>query len=189
MSPLTNNTQHKLYPLLVVVMGVSGTGKSTLANEIANRSGFTFLDADSLHSPDAIDQMSQGIPLTDTQRAPWIHRIYKQLREYESENKCCVLAYSGLKHQHRQSVFSAYANTMGILLDANPALIAQRMQARGEHFMPPELLSSQIAEMEPFTDDNALVRLDAAESVEQLLLQSLTFIDENNHKKANKHST
>ena len=81
MSSLENLAQHKLQPLLVVVMGVSGTGKSTLANEIAKRSGLIYLDADSFHSAEAIAQMSQGIPLTDAQRAPWIERIYNQLCE------------------------------------------------------------------------------------------------------------
>ena len=172
----TNGIRHAPPLLLVVVMGVSGTGKSTLAKEIANRFGFSFLDADSLHSADAIEQMSQSIPLTDTQRAPWIQRICDQLQEYASENKSCVLAYSGLKQQHRQLIFGAYTDAIGILLGADPELISQRMQARGGHFMPPELLSSQIAEMEPFVDDSALLKLDVADSVERLLLQSSTFI-------------
>jgi len=180
MAALTNSTSHKPQPMLVVVMGVSGTGKSTLANEIANRFDFTFLDADSLHSTDAIEQMSQCIPLTDIQRAPWIERICSQLRQYQSGNNSIVLAYSGLKQQHRKLIYSAYTNTVGILLNANSALISQRMQARGEHFMPAELLSSQISAMEAFNDEIPLLTLDAGDTVEQLLLQSLTFIIENN---------
>ena len=180
MSSSTHTTLHKQQPLLVVVMGVSGTGKSTLAIEIANRSGFTFLDADALHSADAIEQMSKGIPLTDTQRAPWIERISSQLREYESENKSCVLAYSGLKQQHRQLIFASYHKSMGILLDANQALIAQRLTDRDGHFMSPQLLTSQIADMEPINskpvESITLLALSATEPVEKLLLESINFI-------------
>jgi gluconokinase len=101
-----NRIQEKQSPLLVVVMGVSGSGKTTLATEIANTFDITFLDADSLHSQVAIQQMSQGIALTDEQRAPWIERIYRQLNQFETQGKSCALAYSGLKQQHRQLIFS-----------------------------------------------------------------------------------
>lgn len=177
MSSLINSTQHMKLPLLVVVMGVSGTGKSTLANEIANHFNITFLDADSLHSAVAINKMSQGIPLTDTQRAPWIQRICSQLRQYESQNKNSVLAYSGLKQQHRQLIFSTYSNAVGILLNVDQTLIVQRLHARGGHFMSPQLLSSQIADMEPFSKETALLKLNSAGKLEHLLLQSVTFIN------------
>ena len=177
MSSLENLAQHKLQPLLVVVMGVSGTGKSTLANEIAKRSGLIYLDADSFHSAEAIAQMSQGIPLTDAQRAPWIERIYNQLCEYESNNDGCVLAYSGLKQQHRKIIFSAYKHTAGVLLNADPDLITERLVSRSDHFMPAQLLSSQIAEMQPFDSEVPTLRLNTADSVEQLLVQFLEFMD------------
>ena len=171
MSSLETTAQHQLQPLLVVIMGVSGTGKSTLASEIARRCGFTFLDADSFHSAEAIAQMSQGIPLTDAQRAPWIERLYSQLCQYESENKNCILAYSGLKQQHREVIFSTFKNTAGVLLNADQRLITERLAKRTDHFMSPHLLSSQIAEMEPFGNEIQLLRLDTAESIEQLLVK------------------
>lgn len=176
MSSLETTAQHKLQPLLVVVMGVSGTGKSTLASEIAKSSGLTYLDADSFHSAEAIAQMSQGIPLTDAQRAPWIERIYHKLCQYESENKSCILAYSGLKQQHREIIFSAYKNTAGVLLNADQRLITERLAKRTDHFMSPHLLSSQISEMEPFGNEISMLRLDTADSVEQLLIQFGHFI-------------
>lgn len=177
MSSITSSAQHKKSPLLVVVMGVSGTGKSTLAAEIASYFDITFLDADSLHSAIAINKMSQGIPLTDTQRAPWIQSVCSQLRQYESQNKSSVLAYSGLKQQHRQLIFGTYPNAVGILLNADQTLIVQRLHARGGHFMPPQLLSSQIADMEHFDEETALLKLNSAEKIEHLLLQSVTFIN------------
>jgi gluconokinase len=179
---LSNNKVKKEQPsVLVVVMGVSGCGKSTLAQEIANHFNMTFLDADTFHSEEAIKQMSQGIPLTDEQRAPWIERICRQLNHLELQNKSCVLAYSGLKQQHRQLIFGSYHCAVGILLNADQVLIAQRIADRGGHFMSPQLLSSQIASMEPINQNSEehieLLRLSAAESIDNSLLKSIGFID------------
>ncbi|MDG1494351.1 MAG: gluconokinase, GntK/IdnK-type [Porticoccaceae bacterium] len=176
MLSLENIALHRLEPLLVVVMGVSGTGKSTLASEIAQASEFTYLDADSFHSSDAIAQMSQGIPLTDAQREPWIERIHSQLSAYRSEKKHCVLAYSGLKQQHRQVIFSAYKHSVGVLLDADLKLITKRLSERSDHFMSPQLLTSQIAEMEPFDNKTPLLKLDSADTLDQLLVQFAEFM-------------
>lgn len=174
---LDNETENKHPPILVVVMGVSGSGKTTLAQEIANHFDIIFLDADSFHSEDAIKQMSQGIPLSDDQRTPWIERLCKQLSHFERENKNCVLAYSGLKQQHRRLIFASYSRSVGILLDADQALIAQRLTDRGEHFMSPQLLSSQIASMEPINEKAVenieLLLFNAAESVDSLLSKSI----------------
>lgn len=172
-----NPIQKKQASLLVVVMGVSGTGKTTLGNKIANTFDMTFLDADSLHSHAAIQQMSQGIALTDEQRLPWIQRICSQLVQFETQDKNCLLAYSGLKQQHRQLIFSTYQNTLGILLNADQAIIEQRLQARTNHFMSPQLLSSQIAAMEPFGDEITMLNLNLNESLESHLLQSVSFIN------------
>jgi gluconokinase len=178
---LNNKTENKQPPLLVVVMGVSGCGKSTLAQEIANTLAITFLDADSFHSEDAIKQMSQGIPLTDEQRAPWIALICQNLSELEAQNKCCVLAYSGLKQEHRRLIFGSYCRTVGVFLDIDPVLIAQRLSKRGGHFMSPKLLSSQLASMEAInkdvTENIELLTLSAEESVAKSLIKSLNLLN------------
>jgi gluconokinase len=172
------NHQPKPEPLLLVVMGVSGTGKSTLAGEFALRYGFTFLDADSLHSDQSIVQMSQGIPLTEAQRSPWIQRICQQLRDNHRQNKNCILAYSGLKQHHRDLIFGTYPKRAGVLLDTERWLILQRMEDRRGHFMSPQLLDSQLAEMEPFAADEPLLELDSGASPESLLNQLRDFVEQ-----------
>jgi gluconokinase len=161
-------------------MGVSGCGKSSLAQEISNHFDITLLDADSFHNEDAIKQMSQGIPLTDQQRAPWINRIGKQLSLFQSENKSCVLAYSGLKKQHRKLIFDTYHHAIGVLLNVDQSLIAQRLESRKEHFMSSKLLESQIASMEPINAEPKeiikLLILNGAEPIDKLLLKSISFI-------------
>ena len=168
-------------PILMVVMGVSGCGKTTLGKAIANHFDFPFLDADSFHTKDAIKQMSEGIPLTDEQRAPWIARICKKLSHFKYQNKSCVLAYSGLKQHHRHIIFGAYNRAKGILLDADQAIISQRLAGRGEHFMSPKLLSSQIAAMESINvsavENIELLTLSVNDTVDSLLLQSINFIN------------
>ena len=175
-------TQNNKSALLVVVMGVSGSGKTTLATEIAKHFDISFLDADSLHSEAAIKQMSQGIPLTDKLRAPWIERICRQIRQFEAQNISCVLAYSGLKQQHRDLIFKSCTHSLGILLNADQAVLEQRLQARRNHFMSPQLLSSQIAAMEPLSEKltQLTLNLDLTDTVERHLLQSVRFINQYN---------
>ena|GEM_PF-147839 len=168
----------KLEPLLIVVMGVSGTGKSTLANAFSQRYQFTYMDADSYHSEQAIQQMSQGLPLTNTQRAPWINRICKQLRIYRQQHTNCILAYSGLKKAHREVILSTYTNRLVVLLNAKPSLIRERLAKRPDHFMSSELLNNQFAEMESFDNNEPTVNLDINHSVEDLVKQLQTFISE-----------
>ncbi len=185
---MLSETTHKptidCEPLLIVVMGVSGTGKSTLAYEFSQRYQFIFIDADSFHSKQAIQQMSQGIPLTNEQRLPWIKRISQQLIKYRRQNKNCILAYSGLKKVHRDIIFSSYTKNLGVLLNADPKLIAERLNLRSDHFMSSKLLDNQFAEMEPFEDDKLLLELDITHSIDELLKQMQTCVSKRykNHK-------
>jgi gluconokinase len=165
-------------PLLIVVMGVSGTGKSTLAHEFSRRYPFTYVDADSFHSEQSIEQMSKGIPLTNKQRLPWIKRISEQLSLYRQQNINCILAYSGLKKAHRDVIFSAYSNRIAVLLNADEKLITERINQRSDHFMSSKLLSNQLAEMEPFNDEKPLLELDIANSIDALIKQMRGFIIE-----------
>jgi len=161
-------------------MGVSGSGKTTIAQEIASQLDIVFLDADFFHSEAAIKQMSQGTPLTDEQRKPWIERICIKLSQLELNGESCVLAYSGLKQQHRQLIFGSYPRSFGILLNADQTLIVQRMADRKGHFMPPQLLDSQMAAMEPVNENMdekiRLLTISATEPIDSMLMKSIEFI-------------
>jgi gluconokinase len=175
-SPVLKTTSHR--PFLLVVMGVSGTGKSTLADAVAEHFAINFLDADSLHSTEAKQQMSQGIALTDQQRDPWIARICEHLKHFQTQGESCVLAYSGLKKTHRKLIFDCYQHSLGILLKADKTIIAKRLQSRAEHFMSPQLLDSQMAAMEDFDNEIILLELDLRHSLEQHLAASVSLINQ-----------
>lgn len=135
-------------PVLVIVMGVSGAGKSTVAQALAKRRGFRYLDADDYHSDGARTQMAAGRPLTDSMRQPWIQSICRHLRELAAQRVDAVLAFSGLKKIHREPLRHCGFQVLFLFLDGDQAIIAERIRARTGHFMSPSLLDSQFDSLE-----------------------------------------
>ncbi len=129
-------------------MGLPGTGKSTLAQALAKRHGYEYLDADDFHSPESRAQMAQGIPLTDEQRAPWVASIKRRLQSNAHQQIHATLAFSGLKKKHRDELRSAGLRTLVLYLNEQRETLEQRVSQRKGHFMAPMLLASQIASME-----------------------------------------
>lgn len=157
-------------PKLVVIMGVSGCGKSTVALQLALTHNFTFLDADDFHTPEAKQNMSQNIPLTDEMRLPWITSICFALAQYQQKNESIVLAFSGLKAKYRSPFRVLGFATTFILLNGNQALIAKRLQARKNHFVNEKLLASQFNTLElPTKNEIDIVNLDISLSVDRLV--------------------
>jgi gluconokinase len=126
---------------LIIVMGVSGSGKTTLAKILSNQLQWRFVEADDFHSHEAKQMMKNGIPLTDSMRTPWLEKICQHLSDGSAENT--VLAYSGLKQQHRQLFRELGYQTLFVLLHGDFDLIKQRIEQRQAHFMPTSLLQSQ----------------------------------------------
>lgn len=145
---------------LIVVMGVSGSGKSTLASHLADQFNLAFLEADDFHSEEAKSLMAAGTPLTDELRMPWIMRICDTLKEHLAKGESCVLAYSGLKRQHRKLIKETGFENLVLHLDGEQALIQERMEARADHFMPSSLLKSQFDAMESTDDDCDTLKID-----------------------------
>lgn len=133
---------------LVLVMGVAGSGKTTLGRALAERLGLPFLDADDHHPPANRQRMMAGEPLTDADRAPWLARLHDLLLEHQTQGTGAVLACSLLKQRYRHQVTEGLAPVHLFFLRGSQELIGQRLAARKDHFFPPELLTSQFAALE-----------------------------------------
>lgn len=146
-------------PPRLLVMGVSGCGKSTLGALLAERLGLPFGDADSFHPPANIEKMSAGIPLTDADRWPWLDALGAWLATQPDGG---VIACSALKRSYRDRL-REHVPTLQILHPhGEPTLIAARQAARAGHFMPPTLMASQLATLEPCASDEAALALDVS---------------------------
>ena len=147
-----------------LVMGVCGTGKSTVARALAARLGRPFIEADDHHAPDAIARMARGEALTDDDRWGWLDRI----AEAADAAGPSVIACSALKHAYRDRLEGHLGPLDVLFLDGPRALIARRMAARTDHYMPTSLLDSQLATLEPPAGDR-VHRLDIIDPVDRLV--------------------
>ncbi|MDA8276658.1 MAG: gluconokinase [Actinomycetota bacterium] len=138
----------------IIVMGVSGSGKSTVGTAIAKRLGYDFIDGDDLHTPTSIKKMSEGIALTDDDRAEWLRRINIQLLDASRRSSALVIAASLLKSQYRKvAVDGVDPRPLTVLLSIPLDESIQRLSTRQNHFMPPALAASQFE----ILDDSAEV--------------------------------
>jgi gluconokinase len=138
---------------LVVVMGVSGCGKSTVGGLLAECLGVPYTDADDFHPPANVEKMSAGEPLTDADRAPWLDALADWIVEHRERG--AVISCSALKRRYRDRLRAVAPELFFLHLDGSPQLIASRMAARMNHFMPPDLLRSQFETLEPLQPDEA----------------------------------
>jgi carbohydrate kinase (thermoresistant glucokinase family) len=148
----------------IMVMGVSGAGKSTVGRILAARLSCPFRDADSFHPKANIEKMSRGEPLTDDDRWPWLHAIAAFIAEHRAAGTQCVVTCSALKRVYRNIVTNKQSTDVRLVyLKGEFDLIAARLAARKGHFMPAALLQSQFAALqEPAIDEHALaVSIDA----------------------------
>lgn len=133
---------------VIIVMGVSGSGKTTFGTALARALGWTFADADDYHPQSNRDKMARGQPLTDADREPWLLRLRALIEQHLEENKPLVLACSALRESYRAILSEGLEGIRFAFLHGDPKLIAERMQQR-EHFMPVSLLQSQLETLEP----------------------------------------
>lgn len=159
-------------PRFVLVMGVSGAGKTSVAEALADRLGWLFLEGDSLHPPDNIAKMSAGTPLDDADRAPWLAAIARHLADWRAAGISGVVTCSALKRRYRDVLRDGHGDLRIVFLRGNAAVLAPRMAARRGHFMPPGLLLSQLATLEPPGPDEATIVLDVGPAVSTLVDQA-----------------
>jgi gluconokinase len=150
----------------VVVMGVSGCGKSTVGRALASALPATFLDADDFHPPANVRRMRAGIALSDAERAPWLDALAVRLAAADAP---VVLACSALKRSYRDALRRGAPVLTLVHLTGSPALLAERIGARPGHYMPPALLPSQLATLEPPGADEHAITLDVAASTDDLV--------------------
>lgn len=147
--------------MILILMGVTGCGKTTVGVLLAQELGWTFYDADDFHPAANVANMKKGEPLGDADRWPWLDRLNALLLDGEREGKGAVLACSALKQVYRERLARGCAASRFVFLDGEPELIRARLAARQGHYMNPALLDSQFAILERPQD---ALRLDAAES-------------------------
>jgi gluconokinase len=140
-------------PVCVIVMGVSGSGKSLLARGLADRLGWPFLEGDDLHPPANVDAMASGTPLTDEDRGPWLDRVGAWVDEQRRADTSAVVTCSALRRSYRDRLRAGRPGVLFCHVTADPAVLERRMRARQGHFMPPSLLPSQLAVLEPLGPD------------------------------------
>lgn len=150
-------------------MGVSGSGKSTIAQILAKRNQYEMLDADDLHSPESIEKMREGYPLNDNDRAPWLARIANRYAEAKQQNRSLVIACSALKARYREVLRGGDDTLFTVYLDVNPKVLIKRMETR-KHFMPPALLKSQLNTLELPTNENNTLVVDATIKPSQIIV-------------------
>jgi gluconokinase len=144
--------------LVVVMMGVSGSGKTTIARGVAKHLGWDVLEGDSYHPPANIAKMSQGIPLDDTDRLPWLHAIAEAIDGELAAGRSSIVACSALRRSYRDVLIGERRNVALVYLKGSAELLAERLRRRKGHFMPPTLLESQFATLEePGPDENPIV--------------------------------
>jgi carbohydrate kinase (thermoresistant glucokinase family) len=165
MKPLNNQPFFKA----IIIMGVSGCGKTTIADKLAEQLGWTFIESDNYHSEAHIHKMASGIPLMDADRLPWLERLHDLLIEFSQKNQPSVLACSALKEKYRQTLTAGLRNIRFVYLKGDYELIWQRMQER-QHYMQPSMLKSQFEALEE--PEDALV-IDISHSPEKIVSEIL----------------
>lgn len=143
---------------IVVVMGVSGSGKTTVAGLLAERLGCAFQDGDNLHPRENVEKMKSGTPLTDADRIPWLQAIGRRIDAWRERGETGVVTCSALKRSYRDLIVGDRQNVVLVYLKGPQSLIHERLTARTSHFMPVGLLDSQFATLqEPAPDERAIV--------------------------------
>jgi gluconokinase len=137
----------------IVVMGVSGSGKTSVAEELARRLGWEYIEGDDLHPAANVAKMHSGVPLDDGDRWPWLRRIAEVIGEHEAAGESFLVTCSALKRSYRDLLRAGHPSVWFAHVATSEAVLTERLQERTGHYMPASLLGSQLATLEPLADD------------------------------------
>lgn len=160
---------------LVVVMGVAGSGKTTVGQALAEHLGVEYADADDFHSPASVAKMSSGHPLDDDDRAPWLVAIGRWLAEHDDRG--AVVGCSALRRRYRDVLRAAAPRLEVLHLAGDPAVVTQRVAERPGHFMPSSLVTSQLETLEPLEPDEAGYAFDLTAPVDDIVADFIANLD------------
>ena len=170
-------TPSQAHARAIVVMGVSGSGKTTVGELLASQLGWTFVEGDRLHPAANVEKMRQGIPLADADRWPWLDRIGEELKAWARLGRSGVLTCSALKRVYRDRIRAARPDVRFVYLRGSEALIHDRVAARRHEYMPGSLLRSQFETLEEPEPDERVVTVEAGESVEAEIAEIVAALD------------
>jgi carbohydrate kinase (thermoresistant glucokinase family) len=168
-------------PMIVVLMGVSGSGKSTVADLLAGTLGRQFREGDDLHPRENVEKMRGGTPLTDADRLPWLRKIAEEIDGWRARGECGVLTCSALKRSYRDIIIGNRHDVVLVYLRGSRDLIHQRMAARHEHFMPVALLDSQFVTLEEPTPDEHPIVVDVGGKPAEIAHEIVRQLEERQH--------
>lgn len=159
----------------VIVMGVAGSGKTTVGQALANRLGWDFYDADGFHPIENISKMASGIPLVDEDRVPWLASLRALISASLQQKHPAVLACSALKESYRRELLEGNRDILLVFLKGDYDLIWSRLAARPDHYMKPEMLQSQFDALE---EPRGVLTVDVTESVEEIVEEIVRNMEE-----------
>lgn len=164
-------------PTILVMMGVSGSGKTTTGEQLARRLGWPFKEGDDLHPAANVAKMTSGRPLTDADRAPWLAAVVSWIDAWRRAGVSGVLTCSALKLAYRQGLARGRPEMRFVYLEGEGALLSERLAARHGHFMPASLLASQFADLEPPTAEERAIVVEVDQPVAaqvEVVMRALT---------------
>lgn len=159
--------------ITVVVMGVSGSGKTTVARRLGVLLGWPFAEGDEFHPPANVAKMSSGTPLTDEDRVPWLEAVARWVGEQESAGRSTVVACSALKRAYRDALRRDHRSIWFVHVSAGPATLQRRLETRDDHYMPASLLASQLETLQPLEPDEPGVTISGEGSPDDVAARAI----------------
>jgi gluconokinase len=169
----------------IVVMGVSGSGKTSAAREITRQLGWEYIEGDDLHPEANVAKMASGTPLDDDDRWPWLRRIAEVVGEHEAAGTSFVVTCSALKRSYRDLLRDGHPSVWFAHVHVSEQVLTERLAGRQGHYMPPSLLSSQLATLEPLADDEPGAVIDGDGPLAETVTELLTDLREERGEAAN----